>query len=81
MVTANPHSHPRTASDRIFRTGGTLFAGNLAAGALGAMTWLAAARLYAVGTVGTAVALVGAVTFLGLLANLGLGTSFVSMHP
>lgn len=70
-----------TVADRpagVWRTGTALFVAQAAAGGLGALAWLVAAKTHSDRSVGTAIALVGAMTWAGLLGNLGLGSTVVS---
>ena len=72
---------PNDAVPTVWRTGSALFAGQALAGGLGALAWLIAARTHPAGAVGTAIALVGALTWAGLVGNLGLGSLVVGILP
>ncbi len=70
-----------TVADRpagVWRSGTALFVAQATAGGLGALAWLIAARTHSDRSVGAAIALVGAMTWAGLLGNLGLGSTVVS---
>lgn len=55
----------------VWRTGGALFVAQVVSGALGVLAWLLAALNYSAQSVGTALALVGALSWAGLIGNLG----------
>jgi O-antigen/teichoic acid export membrane protein len=79
MATTSP---PRGASTPdVWRTGRALFAAQVASGGLGAVAWLLAARTHAPAEVGAALALVGALSWAGLVGNLGLGSLLVGWLP
>lgn len=80
MAATDDHRANR-AVPGVWRTGRALFAAQVASGALGALAWLVAARTHAAPEVGEALALVAALTWAGLIANLGLGSLLVGLLP
>jgi len=65
----------------MWRTGRALVAAQLASGGLGVLAWLLAARTHDAAAVGRALAVVGALTWAGLVGNLGLGSLLVDLLP
>jgi O-antigen/teichoic acid export membrane protein len=63
----------------VWRTGGALFVAQVVSGGLGVLAWLLAAFNYSAQDVGTALALVGALSWAGLIGNLGLGSTVVAL--
>lgn len=71
----------RTPAPSVWRTGRALFVAQALSGGLGVLAWLVAARTHPAAAVGTALALVGALTWAGLVGNLGLGSLLVGLLP
>jgi O-antigen/teichoic acid export membrane protein len=65
----------------MWRTGRALFVAQVVAGGLGALAWLVAARTHGAAEVGTALAVVAALTWAGLAGNLGLGSLLIGLLP
>jgi O-antigen/teichoic acid export membrane protein len=70
-----------TPAPAVWKTGRALFVAQGASGALGVVAWLIAARTHPASQVGTALGLVGALTWAGLVGNLGLGSLVVGLLP
>lgn len=84
QMAARPHgrrSRPTVEGGLILRRGGVVTSAHLAGALLGAVTWVIAARTWPAADVGTAVALTGALTWAGLLANAGLGSTVMALTP
>ena len=79
MLTTSPT--PRTPAPTVWRTGRALFVAQVLSGGLGVLAWFVAARTHSAAAVGTALALVGALTWAGLVGNLGLGSLLVGLLP
>ena len=77
----NPAPTSEAPVPTVWRTGSALFVAQGVAGGLGALAWLIAARTHSAAAVGTALALVGALTWAGLVGNLGLGSLLVGVLP
>ncbi len=80
MPTTSPPP-PRTPAPSVWRTGRALFVAQALSGGLGVLAWFVAARTHPAAAVGTALALVGALTWAGLVGNLGLGSLLVGLLP
>lgn len=76
--TARPSNPP---IPRMWRTGRALLVAQLLSGGLGAVAWLIAARTHGAAEVGAALAVVGALTWAGLVGNLGLGSLMIGLLP
>lgn len=75
----NPDPHPPAPA--VWRTGRALFVAQALSGGLGVVAWFLAARTHPAAAVGTALALVAALTWAGLIGNLGLGSLLVGLLP
>lgn len=78
---STPTNPPPPPAPSVWRTGRALFAAQVLSGGLGVVAWLIAARTHPAAAVGTALALVGALTWAGLVGNLGLGSLLVGLLP
>ncbi len=76
-----PVTPPTSPAPTVWRTGRALFSAQVLSGGLGVLAWLIAARTHPAAAVGTALALVGALTWAGLVGNLGLGSLLVGVLP
>lgn len=79
--TTVPAAATTAPAPTVWRTGGALFVAQVLSGGLGAVAWLVAARTHSAASVGTALALVGALTWAGLVGNLGLGSLLIGLLP
>lgn len=76
-----PLPTPTPPAPTVWRTGRALFVAQALSGGLGVLAWFIAARTHPAAAVGTALALVGALTWAGLVGNLGLGSLLVGLLP
>jgi O-antigen/teichoic acid export membrane protein len=76
-----PPPPPSPPAPTVWRTGRALFTAQAVSGGLGVLAWFVAARTHPAAAVGTALALVGALTWAGLVGNLGLGSLLVGLLP
>ena len=71
----------RTSSERMVRSAIALMLSTVASSAFGVLFWIVGARLYSVDDLGRASAAASAITLLGSLAQLSLGTVMVRFLP